>query len=51
MTRFGMDEPDFEALAGLVARILLDDGSAAADAWRGEVIRFRERFTRMRYHL
>ena len=51
MTRFGMDEPDFEALAGLIARILLDDGSAAPDAWRGEVVRFRERFTRMRYHL
>ena len=51
MTRFGMEESDFEALAGLVASILLDDGSAAPDAWRDEVIRFRRRFTQMRYHL
>ena len=49
MTRFGMEEADFEALAGLVAAILLE--TAAPGARREDVIRFRRRFTRMRYRL
>lgn len=51
MTRFGMEEADFEALAETVAGILLDDGCAIRDTWREDVIRFRRRFTRMRYCL
>ena len=50
MTRFGMNEADFEELAGLLARILVE-GEPPSGAWRDEVIRFRQRFTRMRYAL
>ena len=52
MTRFGMNEADFGALAELMASILREPDSAdSADpgARREEVIRFRQRFTRMRY--
>ena len=49
MTRFGMNEPDFQELAGLLARILRDDGSSASCVWRDEVISFRQHFTQMRY--
>ena len=49
MTRFGMNEPDFQELAGLLARILRDDGSSASGVWRDEVISFRQHFTQMRY--
>ena len=51
MTRFGMDEEDFRELAGLLASILRDTDSAASRARRDEVIRFRQRFMRMHYHL
>ena len=51
MTRFGMNEPDFRELAGLLASILLEGDSTVPGARRDEVIRFRQRFTRMRYHL
>ena len=51
MTRFGMNEADFRELAGLVARIVLEGASAPRGAWRDEVVRFRQRFTRMRYTL
>ena len=51
MTRFGMNETDFEELAGLVASILLEGASTVPGTWRGDVVRFRHRFTRMRYHL
>ena len=51
MTRFGMNEPDFEELAGLVASVILDGESAAPGTRRDEVIRFRQRFTQMRYCL
>jgi glycine/serine hydroxymethyltransferase len=46
MTRFGMREGDFEALAGLVAEVILK-GRAVAD----EVAEFRGRFTSMGYCL
>ena len=51
MTRFGMNETDFRELAGLLASFLLAGESAASGARRDEVIRFRQRFTRMRYIL
>ena len=51
MTRFGMDEADFRELAGLLARILVETGSADTRSRRAEVVRLRQRFTRMRYHL
>ena len=51
MTRFGMDEEDFRELAGLLASILRDATSAASRARRDEVVRFRQRFMRMHYHL
>ena len=51
MTRFGMNETDFRALAGLLASIVLEGESTVPGARRDEVIRFRRGFTRMRYHL
>ena len=51
MTRFGMNEADFEELAGLVASIILEGASAAPGARRDDVVRFRQRFTQMRYCL
>lgn len=51
MTRFGMNETDFRELAGVLASILRDGNSAVPGTRRDEVIRFRQRFTRMRYHL
>ena len=43
MTRFGMKEPDFQELAGLVAEIV------GGKSFAGEVERFRGRFTEMGY--
>ena len=51
MTRFGMNEADFRELAGLVANILAEGDSEVPGSRREDVIRFRKRFTRMRYHL
>ena len=51
MTRFGMNEADFEELAGIVASIVLEDAPADSAARRDEVIRFRRRFLRMRFAL
>ena len=52
MTRFGMNETDFRELADLLARILPEgDSAAVSGTHRDEVIRFRQRFTRMRYAL
>ena len=51
MTRFGMNETDFQELAGLVAGIVLEESPATPGRCRDEVVRFRQRFTRMRYHL
>ena len=51
MTRFGMNEADFRELAELIAGILLEADSADPDSRREDVIRFRRRFTRMRYCL
>ena len=51
MTRFGMNEADFRELAGLIASILLEADSADRESRRDDVIRFRRRFTRMRYCL
>ena len=51
MTRFGMDAPDFQELAELLASILRGGDSAPSGSRRDEVIRFRRRFTNMRYHL
>jgi aminomethyltransferase len=44
MTRFGMGEGDFEALAGLLAEVI-ERGRTV----RNEVVRFRSRFRAMRY--
>ena len=49
MTRFGMNKADFRELAGLLAGILEGAESEDPGARRDEVIRFRRRFTRMRY--
>jgi glycine/serine hydroxymethyltransferase len=46
MTRFGMKEPDFEGLARLIAAVVLDRNSPAAD-----VAEFRKKFLRMEYCL
>ena len=51
MTRFGMNETDFQELAGLLADILRGGDPATSGSRRDEVIRFRQRFTSMRYHL
>ena len=51
MTRFGMNEADFRELAELIAGILPEADSADPDLRREDVIRFRRRFTRMRYCL
>jgi aminomethyltransferase len=52
MTRYGMMEADFAALAGLLAEILRGDASAAPDGrWREAVSELRGRFTEMRYCL
>ena len=51
MTRFGMNEADFRELAGLLAHILAEGDSEVPGSRREDVIRFRKRFTRMRYHL
>ena len=51
MTRFGMNEADFRELAGLLASILEEGESGVLGARRDEVIRLRQRFTRMRYAL
>ena len=51
MTRFGMNEADFRELAELVASILRDADRADPGSRREDVIRFRRRFTRMRYTL
>ena len=51
MTRFGMNETDFSELAGLLASILLEGESTVPASRRADVVRFRRRFTRMRYHL
>ena len=49
MTRFGMNEADFEELAELLASVLREGDSTDPGTRRNEVIRFRQRFTRMRY--
>ncbi len=54
MTRFGMNEADFGELAQLIAGVLREPDSADPGdpgVRREEVIRFRQRFTRMRYAL
>ena len=51
MTRFGMNEADFGELAELLAGILREPHSADPGSRREKVIRFRQRFTRMRYCL
>ena len=51
MTRFGMNETDFQELAELLAGILRGGDPATSGSRRDEVIRFRQRFTSMRYHL
>ena len=51
MTRFGVNEADFEELAGIVASVILEDAPADSGAWRDEVIGFRQRFVQMRFAL
>ncbi len=51
MTRYGMREPDFVELAGLLAEILRGESSAPEGHWRGAVNQLRERFVEMRYCL
>jgi len=50
MTRYGMGEEDFAALASLIARIVRD-GDERRGAYTDEVRALRERFTEMRYCL
>lgn len=49
MTRFGMREPDFEELAGLLAEILRDGRDRPRAFWQDAVKMFRGRFTEMQY--
>ena len=51
MTRYGMNEPDFEALAVLIAEIVRDGHTQSEGRWRDAVIDFRTRFRDMRYTL
>ncbi len=51
MTRYGMNEPDFEALAVLIAEIVRDGHTQPEGRWRDAVIDFRTRFRDMRYTL
>jgi glycine/serine hydroxymethyltransferase len=44
MTRFGMQDKDFEVLASLIAGIIIDNTNSA-----DEVVRFRAQFSKMRY--
>lgn len=44
MTRFGMEQKDFQALAGLMADLILNDA-----AIRDEIIRLRKDFTQMQF--
>jgi len=51
MTRYGMQEADFEELARLLAKILAAGDSKGEGHWRAEVTSFRGRFREMRYCL
>jgi glycine/serine hydroxymethyltransferase len=51
MTRYGMQEGDFAALAKLVAEILRGSPSEEDGQWREAVCELRGRFTEMRYCL
>jgi glycine/serine hydroxymethyltransferase len=51
MTRYGMMEDDFAALAALLAEILRGGGSEAGGEWRERVSELRGRFVQMRYCL
>ena len=51
MTRYGMKEPDFAELAGLVATIVCD-GERQPEGWlRDQVVDLRGRFRTMQYCL
>ena len=49
MTRFGMKERDFEALAALMAEIVRDGADKPRGHWRDAVASFRSDFTEMHY--
>ena len=49
MTRHGMKEDDFRALAALLAEAIGDEGAKPEDHWKSAVADFRSRFTEMRY--
>lgn len=51
MTRYGMLEADFAALAELLAEILRGDGAGDSARWREAVSDLRSRFTQMQYCL
>jgi glycine/serine hydroxymethyltransferase len=51
MTRYGMKETDFEALAPLIAEIVRDGGRQPEGHWRNAVGEFRSRFRTMGYTL
>ena len=49
MTRHGMVEDDFRALAALLAEAIGDEGAHPEDHWKSAVADFRSRFTEMRF--
>jgi aminomethyltransferase len=49
MTRYGMREDDFRALARLLAKIVRDDDAGTGGRFAAEVREFRSRFTTMGY--
>jgi glycine/serine hydroxymethyltransferase len=51
MTRYGMKETDFEALAPLIAEIVRNGGQQPEGHWRNAVGEFRSRFRTMGYTL
>jgi glycine/serine hydroxymethyltransferase len=51
MTRYGMKEDDFQALANLMAEILREGVDRPAGHWQDAVKKLRSRFTKMQYCL
>jgi glycine/serine hydroxymethyltransferase len=49
MTRYGMNEADFQELAALMAEMTGGPETKPTDSWREKVKSFRSRFTDMQY--
>ena len=49
MTRYGMEETDFQELAALIAEIVRDGDTKPSGHWRDAIKDLRGRFTDMQY--